>query len=251
MLIDIIEAHHRLGLHPPVSVVIDMSCVDVRLVCHRAVVIQPFLRSLRHESHYGLHLLQHVVVSEHYGGLVHEPRAFYVVSVALEPSCASCPVHLEEEVEVVCLGVENLVREDVDEVSQRHLHLRLVVDVHLFAGLLHLFQASEEVGVWLNNMQVCVLRFGIVCVEFRQPHVRNLSPLSCLRLDISVIYNVERVVFYDIEEVEAELQRFLLLLFCHTAVVHRRPDIFAHAVEHETDGIELFLRVRRPAVVCH
>ena len=54
---------------------------------------------------------------------MHEPRALDVVAVALQTAGAARPVVFEEEVEVVGVGIEDAVREDVDEITERHLHM--------------------------------------------------------------------------------------------------------------------------------
>ena len=79
------------------------------------------------------------------------------MSVALKVSGAACPVVLEEEVEMVCLGVEYLVGEDVYEIAQCHLDFRHGVQADLLARGFHLLHAAVEVGVWLYDVEMCVL----------------------------------------------------------------------------------------------
>ena len=100
-----------------------MARVEVGLVYHRAVGIETFLRCLRHFTHDGLHLLQHRLVAQHKGSLMHEPRTLDVVAVTLQMTGAARPVVLEEEVEVVSVGIEDAVGEDADEVTERQLYM--------------------------------------------------------------------------------------------------------------------------------
>ena len=57
VLVEVEPSHYILCLHPPMEVVVDVTRVEVRLVNHRTVGIQAFLRCLRHFLHDGLHLL--------------------------------------------------------------------------------------------------------------------------------------------------------------------------------------------------
>ena len=118
VLVEIEPAHDILGLYPPVEVVVDVTCVEVCLVNHRTVGTQPFLAGFCHFADNGFDTRQHLSVAQDEGSLVHEPRALDVVAVALEPACTTRPVHIEEEVEVVGLGIEDAVGKDADDVTQ-------------------------------------------------------------------------------------------------------------------------------------
>ena len=74
------------------------------------------------------------------------------MTIALKMSSTACPVVLKEEVEMVGLGVEDAVGEDVDEVAEGFFQSRVFPD-------------AEEVGVRLDDMQVSVLLLGIVGIE--------------------------------------------------------------------------------------
>ena len=123
VLVEVEPAHDVLGLHPPVEVVVHMARVEVGLVNHRAVGIEPLLGGFRHFTHDGFHLFQHRLVAQHERCLVHEPRALDVVAVTLQMTGAARPVVLEEEVEVVGVGIEDAVGEDADEVTERQLYM--------------------------------------------------------------------------------------------------------------------------------
>ena len=170
MLVDVEETYHGLGLHPPVAVGIDISGVEICLVGHRSIGIDAFYRSLCHPLDDGLHLCQHSGVSEYEGRLVQQPRALDVVPVAFEMSGTPCPVHLEEEVEMPCGGIEDAVAENVDEVAQ--------CGFHTVGGAVHLLQTTEEVGIGLDDVEMSVLRFRKVCIDLRKANVGQGLPVA-------------------------------------------------------------------------
>ena len=89
---------------------------------HRAVRTKPLLTCFRHLADDGLHLFQHLLVAQHQCRLVHQPRALDVMTIALQLSGTTCPVHFEEEVEVMGLKIQYAVGEDVNKVAKSPLH---------------------------------------------------------------------------------------------------------------------------------
>ena len=83
-------------------------------------------------------------------------------------------------------------------------------------------------------MQMGVLRLGVVGIQLRETHVGNLAPFSCAGLDISVIDNIERVLFDTLKELDGIVESFLVASGTH---------IFAQAVDHESYGIKLLFGV--------
>ena len=250
-------AHHILGLHPPVQVVVHMTGVEVSLVDHRAVGAQALGRCLCHHAHDRLHLGQHLLVAQHEGSLMHEPRALDVVAVALQTARTARPVHLKEEVEVMGLGVQNLVGEDADDVAKRSLYpvhrLRRHRDVNRQHRAQHrhivargrcpqLLQTAIQVGVWLDDVQVGVLRFGEVGIELRQAHIGNGLPVAGHGLDIAVVFCVEGMLLNAVEQLQGTLQ---------SLPVASGTGILRHAVEGKADGIELLAGVQRHPLVVH
>ena len=117
ILVNVEETYDGFGLYPPVKISIYMTCVEVCFVGHRAVKIKAFLAGFGNETNDGLHLLKHLFVAQYESRLMHEPRAFDVMTIAFEPTCTTRPIHLEKEVKMVGPGIEYLVAEDVDKLT--------------------------------------------------------------------------------------------------------------------------------------
>ena len=96
-----------------------------------------------------------------------------------------------------------------------------------------------------------ILRFGIVGIEIRKPHVGNLAPLSRLCLYISIVYAIKRVYLYGIEELERDFYRFFYFCLWYAQICNGSPHIFAHTIEHETNGVELLFGVFGIAQIVH
>ena len=71
------------------------------------------------------------------------------MTIALKMTGTACPVFLEEEVEVVSFGIENLIGEDIDHIAQSLLQSLIL-------------PYTVEIGIWFNDMQVGILRLRIV-----------------------------------------------------------------------------------------
>ena len=153
MLIKVSKANHRLGLNPPVAVYVDIARIEVSLVNHASVGVQALLAGFGYHLHNILNLSKKLLVAKHQSRLVHQPRALYVVSVTLECACTSRPVLVKEEVEMVRIGVQNLVGKDVNEVAERFFKTLVLPD-------------AIKVGIRLDDVQMRVLRLRIVGIEF-------------------------------------------------------------------------------------
>ena len=173
MLVDVDPAHDVLGLYPPVQVVVLTAGVEVGLVDHGAVGVESFRRRLGHHPHDRLHFGQHVAVVKDQRGLVQEPRTLDVVAVALQLPGSARPVHIEKQVEVVGVGVQDAIGKDVDEVAQGAHYADNIFrrrgdgngengadggDVVARIASLKLKEAAIEVGVRLDDVQMGVLQ---------------------------------------------------------------------------------------------
>ena len=119
VLVDVIEAYDGFGLYPPVAVIIDVAGIYIGFMGHAAIGIKTLLAGCGYELYDWFDLGEYLLVAKDESGFVHEPRTLNVVTIRLKPACTAGPVHLEEEVEVMCLRVEDAVSEDVDEVTER------------------------------------------------------------------------------------------------------------------------------------
>ena len=152
---------------------------------------------------------------------------------------------------MVRLRIEYFVSEDVDEVAQcplnthhclvrhgdiNHLHSSHDRQVVVRSGRAKLLEAAEQVGVWLNDVQMGVLRLGVVGIELRETHVGYLAPLPCASLDVSVVLAVEGVFLYAVKQFQGIVERLM---------VARSTCIFRQTINGEANGIKLLLRVER------
>ena len=79
-----------------------------------------------------------------------------------------------------------------------------------------------------------VLRLRVVSIEVGETHVGNRLPVARHCLDVAVIFMVERVFFYALIELEGHIE--CLMVASGTSILRQ-------AIDHEANGIELFLRV--------
>ena len=247
VLVDVEEADNSFGLYPPVTVSIDVASVKVGFVGHRAIGVEALLTCLRDKTDDGFDFLEHLLVAQDEGSLVHKPGAFDVMTIAFEPTCTSCPIHVEEEVEVMGLGIENLVAEDVDKLTQRFFDAEGNIiptfsgsewtrtSLHQFGAFLH---QTEEVGIGFDDVEVGVLRLRIVGVEVRKTHIGYRIPLACTGFDITTILGIPTMLLDAVVETDGIIEGL---------GVARCTCIFGEAVDDKTDGIELLLGVERIA----
>ena len=87
-------------------------------------------------------------------------------------------------------GIEDAVAEDVDEVTQCGLHT--------VGGMVHLLQATDEVGIRLDDVEVGVLGFREVGIDLRKAYVGKRLPVAREGLDVSSVLVVAGVVFDDV-----------------------------------------------------
>ena len=188
---------------------------------------------------------------------MHQPRALDVVAIALQVSSPTCPVHLKEEVQMVGLGIQNLVCKDVDEITQRCLDTqnglrrntytyrkystngRNIV-ARLFS--LKLSQTAQQVGIGFDDVQMGILRLGEVGIQLGQAHISNGPPFSGASLYITIMLLVEGMCFDAVIQVEGILQ-------CLT--VARGTCILRKTIDGKTNGIELLFGIQRPSLVVH
>ena len=122
VLVDVIPPYHVLGLHPPMEVVILMASVQIGLMDHGTIRTQALFRGFSHLADDGLHLGQHLRVAQHKGRLMHQPRALYIMAIALQMAGTTRPVHLEEQVQMVGLGIQDTIGEDINQIAQSALY---------------------------------------------------------------------------------------------------------------------------------
>lgn len=166
ILVNVKEANNGFGLYPPVTVGIDMARVEVSLMGHRAVGVEPLLACLCDKTDDGFDFLKYFLVAKDESSLMHKPGTFDVMPITFDPTCTTCPVHVEEEVEMMGRRIEYLVAEDVDELTQRFFDAEGNIiptfpssewtrtSLHQFGTFLH---QTEEVGVGFNDVQMGVL----------------------------------------------------------------------------------------------
>ncbi len=118
VLVDVIESYDGFGLYPPVAVIIDVAGIYVGFVSHAAVGVKTLFAGCGYELYDRFDLSKYLLVAEDESGFVHEPRTLNVMTIRFEPAGTTGPIHLEEEVEVVGLRIEDAVGEDVDEVTE-------------------------------------------------------------------------------------------------------------------------------------
>ena len=243
VLVDVEEADYGFGLYPPVTVSIDVASVKVCFVGHRAIGVEAFLACLGDKTDDGFDFLEHLLVAQDEGSLVHEPGAFDVMTIAFEPTCTSCPIHVEEEVEVMSLGIEYLVAKDVDELTQRLFDTKGNIPpaflssewtrttLHQFGAFLH---QTEEVGIGFDDVEVGILRLRIVGIEVRETHVGYRLPFACAGFDITTILWIPTMLLDAVVETDGVVEGL---------GVARGTCIFGETVNDEANGIELLLGV--------
>lgn len=129
---------------------------------------------------------------------MHQPRALNVMAIALQTSCTTRPVHLKEEIQMVCLWIQDIVSKDFNQVTHRTLYpgqqFNRYSNTYRQHGTEHRYivarllstqflQAAQQIGIGLNDMQMGILRLGIVGIQFRQAHISNL-PHSLVQASI-------------------------------------------------------------------
>ena len=72
------------------------------------------------------------------------------MSVTLESTSLTGPVHSKEQVQMMRLGIQNLVGENIDEVAQGFLHTFHNVVRHYAGFTFH--EAAVQVGVGLDDV---------------------------------------------------------------------------------------------------
>ena len=95
---------------------------------------------------------------------------------------------------------------------------------------------AKQVGIGLQNMKMGVHRLFFIGVLIAQPHIPDQSPVPGRRLFVTVVYGVIGMVLDHPKKPYGLSERPL---------VPRSPGILAQAVYGESEGIELFFRVRR------
>ena len=114
---------------------------------------------------------------------------------------------------MVGLRIKNLVGKNINQIPKRTFHTYDGLHGHTYAHWqhrsdgwhvvarllsLHLFQTPEEIGVWLDDVQVGVLRLRIVSIQLRQAHIGYLAPLACAGLYVAVVLTVKSVFLYAV-----------------------------------------------------
>ena len=105
----------------------------------------------------------------------------YIVSITLQTTSTTRPIHFKEQVEMTRLRIQYMVHKNVNKITHRSLnrhdsligyrntHRKHCSDGwHIVARLVcaQLFQTPEKVGVRLYNVQMGVLRLGVVSIQF-------------------------------------------------------------------------------------
>ena len=137
------------------------------------------------------------------------------MSVALKTPCPACPILLKEKIKMVGVWVQDLMGKEADDIAQCRFHTHELLtrngDLHRQHGTEHghivargdslkLFEATIEIGIALKDVQMRVLRLGIVGVGLREPHVGNGLPLARQGLNIAIVLAVESMLFDAVKE---------------------------------------------------
>ncbi len=109
--------HYILCLHPLVTVRIRQPLVEEGFIHHRTVGSQTFIGGCGDEFHQWLHLVQQCLVAQHQRRLVQQLGSLDVMPVR-DNVVPTVPVVIEEKFQVPGLNIQNLVREEFDEVMQ-------------------------------------------------------------------------------------------------------------------------------------
>ena len=172
-------------------------------------------------------LCEQRLIAQHLCGLEQKPRGLYVVTVG-DVGVDTVPVIIEKETEMMRAAVFHDVKEYMHQVHD--------IGAQAFVG-----PHTVEIGIWLNDVQVGVHRLGAVGVFVAQTHVVDRTPVAGHGLDISPLGRITAAGLDATVKVDC-------LVKC--LAVAGGPDILAKAVDHETDGVELFLCVKRHPVGC-
>ena len=153
------------------------------------------------------------------------------------------------------IGIQNLIGENRDEVAERgfkpdHKIIRngntdgknRTDGGHIVATFdgLEFFYTTKQIGVGFDDVQMGILRFGIVGIQFRKAHIGYLPPFAGAGFDVAVVFTVERMFLYAFIEFHDIVES--LAVTCGTG-------IFRKPVDGEANGIELLLRVFRLAFI--
>ena len=107
---------------------------------------------------------------------------------------------------------------------------------------MELLEAAIQVGIGFDDVQMSVLRFRVVRIKLREPHVSYWLPVTCGSLDIAIILAVEGVFLNTLIEFNSIIER--LMVACRTGILR-------HSVDGEADSIELLLRVEWLSLIVH
>ena len=103
---------------------------------------------------------------------MHQPRTLDIVAIAFQVSSATRPVHLKEEVQMVCFGIQYFISENVDEIAHGSLNtqngLHRYTDTYreystngrnIVARLfgLKLSQTAQQIGIGFDDVQMGIL----------------------------------------------------------------------------------------------
>ena len=136
---------------------------------------------------------------------------------------AAFPVFVEEQPEVTGFAVHYPVSEQFYEISEPLFEFRRL-------------PYAVKCSVWFEDVQVRVHCLALIDILVAQPHVPDFAPVFGECLEITVLYGVEAVFLYVVEQLYGIFK--CLRIPC-------RPAIFAEPVDCESEGINLLFSVGR------
>ena len=150
ILIEVDVTDDVLTLYPPLALEIILIPILPMLIHHTSIRAQSLVGSIGNSADDALYLSEQFLIAQDQCRFMEQPGSLDVVTVTLDISF-SLPLIIKEEVEMISLLVQKLIRKDVEQVADT-----------LFQFIC--LPYTIEIGIGFDDMEMGVHRTGSVLI---------------------------------------------------------------------------------------